>query len=109
MAGSGPISGVGMTQRSVSPLIQSEMSQTYGFNRHLGDAFRAESVRGSANFAAVLSGRSARDLAPSLTDSPDFSYSRVQTTSTQYAMPSTDSILRDRANTTESILQGNRN
>ena len=59
-SGSGPISGVGLTQRSVSPLVQQELRNSSSFVVKLTALETAEAFRGQSLLSFVLGANFAR-------------------------------------------------
>ena len=101
MTGSGPMSGVGLAQRSVSPLAQEEFRRPYSYIKRLTAMETLEATR-SASLLYTTLGSPSR-----------FSTSRISVideaggsgyASRSSALQTTDSILQDRPATTDSIL-----
>lgn len=103
MAGSGPISGVGLAQRAVSNLVQIEMERPYTFFGQQTERFASESARSSAIFGAAL-GTGFRTEMQSRSER--FSRSPLQTTIPS-PLPSVDVILNDSLPSTDAVLKTN--
>lgn len=103
-SGTGALSGVGLAQRSVSNMVRREMSKPYSFDQRLSEIFHVESVASSSLFAAVLASRSRREIFSSVT--PDYLPGKPGQLIVPYSLPSVDSILQDRSQSTDSILNG---
>lgn len=96
--GSGPISGVGLAQRSLPNLIKEELERPYAFIRRLAMFESGEIYRSGSLFASILTSRAA-SRAPS---SPVFL--EPVHNGTPYNPGLTDSILHDRPFSSDSIL-----
>lgn len=101
LAGTGPLSGVGLTERRLAPLAAQEMADPFGFNSRLLDAFSRESSLSASLFGSVLAGQARRQM--------QMTYTLAQplpTTGTNITdpLPSVDSILQDRSSSVDAIL-----
>lgn len=98
LTGSGPLSGVGLTERSINPLTAREMS-TPSLNRRLGEMFQQESILSGSIFSSVLAGQARREMQSPFTPTG----SQVQMLMSG-PLPSIDSVLRDKPSSIDSIL-----
>lgn len=103
MSGSGPISGVGLEQRVVSPLVRQEFSQRFSYSRTIEENFLKESRLGSSLLNTSLAGSVLMPTGSSVVNY--FRPPEVQIASPQ-AFPNVDAILHDQAPSTDSILSG---
>ncbi|MBX9686140.1 MAG: hypothetical protein K2X27_05530 [Candidatus Obscuribacterales bacterium] len=101
-SGTGAMSGVGLTQRSVSPLVRRELRPAYSFEQRLTDIFHIESSSSNSLFASALARRSRREMLAPV--SPDYARSQPGNLITPYSLPNVDSILQDRPLGTDAIL-----
>lgn len=100
--GTGPISGVGLAQRSVSGLVQQEMERPNATLRRLSGLESAEALQGSSLLSKVLG----TEFRTELLGSP--SYQQVpagNAAAAVYTLPSVESVLHDQPATTQSILR----
>ncbi len=103
LSGSGPISGVGLEQRVVSPLVRQEFSQRFSYTRILEEDFLQESRRGAALLNTSLAGSVLMPSGSSVVNY--FSPPPVQIGSPQ-TFPNVDAILHDKPLSTDSVLSG---
>jgi len=103
--GTGPISGVGLAQRSVSSLVQQEMERPNAYLRRLSGLENMEALQGSNLLSKVLSGEFRTELLGTPALQPIGAAAR--TTGANYTLPSIDSVLQDQPATSETILKTN--
>jgi hypothetical protein len=102
MSGSGPISGVGLAQRSVSPLVQKELQNPSVFVNRLSIVEAVEQSRSQTLLSTLTSTNFRVEMSrPSLLQAAEVNRPIVQT----YMLPSADTLLQDRPPTTDSILR----
>lgn len=98
VSGTGPLSGVGLTERSLNPLAAQEMS-TPSMNRRLNEMFFQESALSGSIFSAVLAGRARREMqSPFVPTGPQVRMLMSD------PLPSVDAVLRDSPPSVDSIL-----
>jgi hypothetical protein len=100
MIGSGPMSGIGLVQNSVSPLVREELERPLSDSKRLTDVFRGEAARSSLLYSTVLSGQFRSELAR-----PESFQIGNEAGYLFSSLPNVDSVLGDQAATTESILK----
>jgi hypothetical protein len=112
MSGSGPISGVGLAQRSVSNLVQEELARPYANLRRLSSLENAASNRSIGLFSAVLGNQFQSELThqgkfvgESHLITGSSSASAIGTDIVISSTCSLDNILQDRPSTTNDILK----
>ena len=104
VTGSGPMSGVGLSQRSVSNLVQEELNRPYDFMRRLSGLENAEALRSRSLFSTVLGSQFRIEMPrPSTTLFRDVE-SRLGALAPQ-SLPSADSVLQDRPASVDAILR----
>jgi hypothetical protein len=102
MTGSGPVSGVGLAQRSVSPLVQREFQSSSMFVNKLSVLETAESARSSSLLSSITSTQFRIEMnRASLLQSVENSRPIIQS----YSLPTVDSVLGDRPASADSILK----
>lgn len=102
MSGSGPLSGVGLAQRSVSPLVQMEMQIPNVFVNRPTILENAESQRSRSLLSLLLSSNFRAEMnRPSSLHTTEITRPIIQ----PYAMPTVDAVLQDRPMTPDSILR----
>lgn len=98
VSGTGPLSGVGLTERRINPLAAQEMSNS-SYNRRLGEMFQQESALSGSIFSAVLAGQARRQMqSPFVPTGPQV---RMLISD---PLPSVDAVLRDNPSSVDSIL-----
>jgi len=102
MIGSGPLSGVGLSQRSVSNLVRDELERPYAYIRRLSEILTGDSGRSAQLFSSILGGQFRGEIPRD--------WQRLEAgTAGQLMMPtplpSVDTILRDSPASPDSILQ----
>lgn len=105
LTGTGPISGIGLEERSVAPLESSELMRSSYYGRRIIQNFGAESSRSNSIFGMVLGNRLRREMSNSF--SPDYMPPPAGALVSPYSLPSVDSVLRDLPASTDSILKTN--
>ena len=102
-SGTGRISGVGLTERSVSGLAGQELDRPFTEIRTLTDTFSQERARGSNFFGAALGTQFRSQMQPGtlLLNSEQGIGSLIN----QPLFPGVDAILHDRADPTDSVLR----
>jgi len=101
--GSGPISGVGLAQRSVSSLVQQEFARP-SYVSKLSALESAEALRGRSILSTVLGSRLETEMSrPSFVIPGQAGPGIVAPAS----LPSVDSVLQDRPASTDAILRTN--
>src|SRR5579875_80481 len=101
-SGSGPISGVGLAQRSVSSLVQEELERPYSYIQRLSSGEGAEATRSQSLFSSILGTRFRAEMPKSEWSEPISSQNLISPS----ALPTTDSVLSDRPATVDAILRG---
>ncbi len=98
VSGTGPLSGVGLTERSINPLAAREMS-TPSMTRRMGEVFAQESALSGSIFSSVLAGQARRQMqSPFVPTGPQVKMLMSD------PLPSVDSVLRDNPASVDSIL-----
>jgi hypothetical protein len=103
MYGSGPVSGVGLAQRSVSSLVREEMERPYEYINRLANMESLEVLRSQSLFSAALS-NSARSELPQVSD---FQFEMRQGMTGSYGLPNVDAVLQDRPTSVDAVLRTN--
>ncbi len=103
MSGSGPISGVGLTERAVSSLVQEELAHPYAYIRQLSVAGNAEAMRSVSLFNTALGGQFRTEMPRQSALYPSI-YS-AQGLINPYALPSVETVLHDSSASTDAILR----
>jgi hypothetical protein len=106
VTGSGRLSGVGLAERSVTPLVQEQMDRPYESTQRLTDAFKSESSRAAGVFSSALGDQFRSQIRVGSIDQIGGTVSvpvpqLVQPT----ALPSVDAVLQDAPATTNSVLK----
>ncbi len=98
MSGSGPLSGVGLAQRSVPSWVSTELERPYAYLRKLSALETAEVIRSQTLFSGALTGQ---------TRSQSFlsTFASGRDMSAPAGLPSVDSVLLDKPATTDAILR----
>lgn len=100
--GTGRVTGVGLSERSVSGMVQEEMERPYILFRHVTDSFNSERFASSTVFSAAL-GNQFRSRLQSGSLSADSGYAQP---AIQTDRPSgVDSVLQDKPATPDAVLK----
>jgi hypothetical protein len=103
---SGPVSGVGLTRKSLSEFVQQEIVQPYNFHKRLTDIFNSEAASSSSILELALGSRFRTGLQRgSLADK--FEDSSIGHLIAPVSLPNVDSILKDKPASPDSLLQTN--
>ena len=101
--GSGRMSGVGLAERSVSPLVQEQLERPYNNIQRLNDDFTRESAKAQSTFSDALSGQFRTEIQRGSV-APAYQPSSGQLIR-PYALPSVDSVLQDGAPSPDGVLK----
>jgi hypothetical protein len=103
MIGSGPISAVGSTTRSVSNLVREELERPYNYLQRLTDIFKTEAERNYSLLGIVLGSRFTVELQRGAASST-FDINTMRNLITPTSLPSVDAILKDGPSNPDTIL-----
>ncbi len=102
-SGTGPVSGVGLAERTVSPLVREQMDQPFRYLRRLTDLFSAEAAQTRGQLSSVLSSRFRGEVGK--TSTVEAQPGTTVTSAVPGFSAAVDAILNDKPATIESILK----
>jgi hypothetical protein len=100
----GRYSGVGLAERSVPGFVQEQLDRPYANTQHLVDLFNEQSGSSKILLSALLSGQFRGEIQRGSV-AQRFDIIGADQPASLYALPSVDFVLRDRAQSSDAILQ----
>jgi len=104
VAGTGRYSGIGLAERSVPGFVQEQLERPYANTQHLVDLFNEQSGNSKTLLSTLLGGQFRGEIQRGSV-AQRFDTIGADQPASLYALPSVDFTLRDRAQSSDAILQ----